>query len=131
MLSNGRVDAMASLSKRFVLMFVDRTLGGSQLAERNEPRRTERVQLRADIDFRRPGDHRYRVNILDFSPEGCRMEVPVSVVSGDRIWISLPGIESIQAEVCWVKEWIVGVEFARPLYPAVFELVRDRMKTAK
>ena len=59
------------------------------------------------------------------------MEVPVSVVSGDRIWISLPGIESIQAEVCWVKEWIVGVEFARPLYPAVFELVRDRMKTAK
>ena len=100
------------------------------MADSSEPRRTERVQLRADIDFRRSGDHRYRVDILDFSPEGCRMEVPVTVSPGDTIWISLPGIESIQAEVCWVKEWTVGVEFSRPLYPSVFEMVRDRMKAA-
>lgn len=100
------------------------------MADSSEPRRTERVQLRADIDFRRSGDHRYRVDILDFSPEGCRMEVPVIVSPGDTIWISLPGIESIQAEVCWVKEWTVGVEFSRPLYPSVFEMVRDRMKAA-
>jgi hypothetical protein len=104
--------------------------GGSHLADNNEPRRTERVQLRADIDFRRSGDHRYRVNILDLSPQGCRIELPVTVAPGDRIWISLPGIESIQAEVCWVKEWIIGVEFSRPLYPSVFEMVRDRMKAA-
>ena len=58
------------------------------------------------------------------------MELPVTVSPGDRIWISLPGIESIQAEVCWVKEWTVGVEFSRPLYPSVFDMVRDRMKTA-
>ena len=58
------------------------------------------------------------------------MEVPVTVSPGDTIWISLPGIESIQAEVCWVKEWTVGVEFSRPLYPSVFEMVRDRMKAA-
>jgi hypothetical protein len=96
----------------------------------SKPRRTQRVQLRADIDFRRSGDHRYRVDILDFSPEGCRMELPVNVAPGDRIWISLPGIESIQADICWVKEWTVGVEFTRPLYPSVFEMVRDRMKTA-
>ena len=62
----------------------------------DEPRRAERVSLRADIDFRRPGDHRWRVNILDFSPQGCRIEVPVQVVPDDTIWISLPGIESIQ-----------------------------------
>jgi len=87
--------------------------------------------MRADIDFRRAGDHRYRVNILDLSPEGCRMELPVNVEKGDTIWISLPGLESIQGEVCWVKEWIVGVEFSRPLYPSVFELVRERMRTVE
>lgn len=96
-----------------------------------KPRKAERVPLRADVDFRRAGDHRYRVNILDFSPEGCRMELPVNVETGDTIWISLPGLESIQAEVCWVKEWTVGVEFSRPLYPSVFELVRERMRTAE
>ena len=96
-----------------------------------KPRKAERVSLRADVDFRRAGDHRYRVNILDFSPAGCRMELPVNVETGDTIWISLPSLESIQAEVCWVKEWTVGVEFARPLYPSVFELVRERMRTAE
>lgn len=101
------------------------------MADNNEkPRRAERVPLRADVDFRRAGDHRYRVNILDFSPEGCRMELPVVVAPGDTIWISLPGLESVQAEICWVKEWTVGVEFTRPLYPSVFELVHDRMRTA-
>ncbi|MGH6706227.1 MAG: PilZ domain-containing protein [Sphingomicrobium sp.] len=102
------------------------------MADSNKkPRKAERVSLRADVDFRRAGDHRYRVNILDFSPEGCRMELPVNVSPGDIIWISLPGLESIQAEVCWVKEWTVGVEFTRPLYPSVFELVRERMRTAE
>ena len=105
--------------------------GGLTLAdEGKKPRKAERVSLRADIDFRRAGDQRYRVNILDFSPEGCRMELPVNVSPGDTIWISLPGLESIQAEVCWVKDWTVGVEFARPLYPSVYEMVRERMRTA-
>ena len=63
---------------------------GLLLAEDKKPRKAERVPLRADIDFRRAGDHRYRVNILDFSPEGCRMELPVNVETGDTIWISLP-----------------------------------------
>lgn len=58
------------------------------------------------------------------------MELPVNVEPGDTIWISFPGIESIQAKIAWVKEWTVGVEFARPLYPSVFEMVRDRMRAA-
>ena len=101
------------------------------MADENKPRRAERVALRADVDFRRTGDHRYRVNILDFSPEGCRIESPVTVSAGDTIWLSLPGLESIQGEVAWVKEWSVGVQFARPLYPSVFEMVRDRMRAMR
>ena len=58
----------------------------------NDPRRAERVPLRADIDFRRAGEHRWRVNILDFSPRGlpgrsCRCKYQPD----DTIWISLPG----------------------------------------
>lgn len=59
------------------------------------------------------------------------MEVPVQVAVGDTIWISLPGLELLQAQVCWVKEWTVGVEFVRPLYPSVFDLVRERMRRAE
>jgi len=92
-------------------------------------RRAERVPLRADIDFRRAGDHRYRVNILDFSCEGCRLELPERVLPNEIIWISLPGLETLQARVAWVKGWNAGVEFLRPLYPAVFEMMRHRMRT--
>lgn len=101
------------------------------MVDHSDPRRAERLSLCADIDFRRVGEHRWRVNILDFSPHGCRVEVPVQVVPDDTIWISLPGLESIQGTVCWVKEWEVGVEFAKPLYPAVFDMVCERMQTAE
>jgi hypothetical protein len=101
------------------------------MSEKEEPRRTERVPLRADIEFRRSGDHRWRVNILDFSPKGCRMEVPVKVDPDDLVWISLPGIESIQGKVAWVREWEAGIEFANPLYPSVFDMLHERMRKAE
>jgi hypothetical protein len=101
------------------------------MVDNSDPRRAERVALRADIDFRRSGEHRWRVNILDFSREGCRVELPVRVKPEDTIWISLPGLESIQGTVCWVKDWEAGVEFANALYPSVFELVREKMRTAE
>jgi hypothetical protein len=101
------------------------------MVDDSDPRRAERVPLRADIEFRRTGEHRWRVNILDFSPAGCRVELPVRVKPDDLIWISLPGLESIHGTVCWVKEWEAGVEFASPLHLAVFEMVRERMSKAE
>lgn len=96
----------------------------------NHGRRAERVSLRADIDFRRIGERRWRVNILDFSPQGCRVELPVRVTSEDKIWISLPGVEALQGRICWVKDWVAGVEFDRPIHPAVFDMVQERMRKA-
>ena len=91
-------------------------------------RKAERVPLQADIDFRRTGEHRWRVDLLDFSPQGCRLELPVRVQGDDQIWISLPGLETLQGRICWVEEWVAGVEFDKPLHPAVFEMLEQRMR---
>ena len=91
-------------------------------------RKAERVPMQADIDFRRTGEHRWRVNLLDFSPQGCRVEVPVRVKIDDLIWISLPGIVALQGWICWVEEWVAVVEFDKPLHAAVFEMVELRMR---
>lgn len=91
-------------------------------------RRAERVSLRAEVDFRRQGDHRYQVTISDMSAEGCRIEAPIKVSPGDPLWISLPGLESIQGKARWIENWTVGVEFDRPLHPAVFDHVKKAMK---
>ena len=91
-------------------------------------RKAERVPLHADIDFRRTGEHRWRVNVLDISPQGCRVELPVRVVNEDLAWITLPGLEAIQGKICWVNEWVAGIEFDRPLYPAVFDMIERKMR---
>lgn len=91
-------------------------------------RKAERVPLHADIDFRRTGEHRWRVNITDLSPQGCRVELPVRVTTDDMIWVTFPGLEAIQGKVCWVDEWVAGIEFDRPLYPSVFDMVEQRMR---
>ena len=101
------------------------------MADFTTSRRAERVPLRGDIDFRRAGDHRYRVNILDFSRSGCRIELPERVLPNEIIWISFPGLESLQARVAWVNEWIAGVEFLRPLYPSVFDMMQERMRKGR
>ena len=91
-------------------------------------RKAERIPLRADIDFRRTGEHRWRVNVQDISPQGCRVELPVRVTPGDTIWVTFPGIEAIPGKICWVSEWVAGIEFDRPLYPAVFDMVERKMR---
>jgi hypothetical protein len=92
-------------------------------------RKAERIPLQADIDFRRTGEHRWRVNIHDISPQGCRVELPVRVAPDDKIWISLPGLEALQGRICWVEEWVAGVQFDKPLHPAVFDMVEQRMRS--
>ena len=91
-------------------------------------RKAERIPLIADIDFRRTGEHRWRVNVLDISREGCRLELPVRVKIDDMIWVTVPGLEAIQGKVCRVKEWVAGIEFTRPLYPAVFDMIERKMR---
>lgn len=95
--------------------------------EEKHSRKADRVMLRAHVDIRRPGDHRYKVVIEDFSPQGCRVEIPVYVDEGDSIYISLPGLETIEGTVRWKKDWQIGIEFIRPLYPAVFDMMRKKM----
>jgi thioredoxin-related protein len=70
----------------------------------------------------------WKVNVVDISPQGCRVELPVRVKVDDTIWVTFPGLEAIQGKVCWVDEWIAGIEFKNPLHAAVFDMVEQRMR---
>jgi len=97
------------------------------MREADQPRRVQRVPITAEIALRRSFDTRYRVNLLDFSPAGCRVELVERVLPGARLWISLPGIETIEAKACWVDDFVAGVEFVTPLHASVFDLLIARM----
>ena len=92
-----------------------------------DPRRADRVPLNCEIEFRRHGDARYPVDLLDFSPEGCCISPPVRVEPGESVWLRIPGMEMLHAQVAWAEQWKVGLEFDKPFHPAVFDSVVKRL----
>lgn len=91
------------------------------------PRRSARVPVTADVVMRKPGQPNFRVRVVDASMEGCRIEFVDRPEEGDRMWIKFDGLETLEAQVCWVKEFEMGVNFAKPMHPAVFDMVVDQL----
>lgn len=74
----------------------------------------------------RPGDPSFGVLVHDASPNGCRIEFVSRPRLGDKVRVKFQGLEALSATVCWIENFIGGVEFERPLHPAVFELLVNR-----
>jgi hypothetical protein len=84
-------------------------------------RRSERVALNASISLRRSGQLNYRVRIFDASLHGCRVEFVERPNVDEQLWVKFDGLQPLEAEVCWVEGFAVGVNFVQPIHPAVFE----------
>lgn len=91
------------------------------MAEQVERRKTERAEVDAAVDFRRAREHRFEVRMHDLSAHGCRVALPERVGRLQTVWITMPGLETLQSQVCWATEWTAGVRFDRPMHPAVFD----------
>src|SRR5215469_4466169 len=84
-------------------------------------RRSERVALDASVSLRRSGQLNYRVRIFDASLHGCRVEFVERPKIDEQLWVKFDGLQPLEAEVCWVEGFAVGVNFAQPIHPAVFD----------
>jgi hypothetical protein len=82
--------------------------------------RGDRAPLGAEVSIRRSGSHGFRVRAFDLSPSGCKIEFAERPVIGERVWVKFDSIEAIEAQVRWVDGPVGGLQFARPLYDAVF-----------
>ncbi|HUG46749.1 MAG TPA: PilZ domain-containing protein [Sphingomicrobium sp.] len=85
------------------------------------PRRSARVSIKAQVKLRRRGSQHLLVHAFDFSPEGCKLEFLERPDLDETVWVTFKGMEPMQASVCWIEEKFAGVEFTRPVHPAVFE----------
>ena len=91
------------------------------------PRRPGRVSLNAEVLLRRVGQNNYRVTVYDVSPEGCKVEFVERPNLDELVWVKFEGLEAIEANVCWVRGMASGLEFKRPIYPAVFDQLLTRI----
>ncbi|MCM8557676.1 PilZ domain-containing protein [Sphingomicrobium sediminis] len=94
-------------------------------------RREERVALEGEVRSRHPGSKAYPTTIRNLSPGGCCVDLSYSPKHGERLWVTLPGLQPIEAQVCWNDGWTAGCAFTTPLYPAVFDTIRQRMEETK
>lgn len=87
----------------------------------HELRKAERSEVSMGAGLRRPGAKKVRVDLLDISTNGFRMESFDTFPVESHVWLTLPGLEAQCARVAWRQGDEVGCEFATPLHPAVLE----------
>lgn len=91
------------------------------------PRCAKRVSLSAEIALRRSFAQRAPARLVDLTAFGCRVEMTDWTRPGERLFVSIPTLAPIEAAARWVDGKVAGVEFARPLHPAVFRMLAQRM----
>lgn len=88
-----------------------------------QDRISKRVAVEMGAGLRRRGAHGVSIQILDLSTHGFRAETHLELQEGADVWLRLPGLEASQAKVIWVKGYVIGCAFERPLHPAVLEMI--------
>lgn len=91
------------------------------------PRKDERKALNAKVLLRRAGRKNYEVQATDLSPSGCKVEFVDRPLVAECHWIKFANLDALEAEVRWVNGHTAGLEFVRPIYPAVFELLLAKL----
>jgi hypothetical protein len=91
------------------------------------PKRAARKPIMTEALLRRAGKLAFRVNAFDLSIAGCKCEFVDRPSIRERLWIKFPGLESVEAEVCWVSGFNVGLKFCQPIHSAVFDLLIERL----
>lgn len=89
------------------------------------------MQIVGRARVRREGLNSYEVSLFDISPHGCRLEFVDRPNVDERIFIKLDTLEQLAANVCWVEGTMAGVQFEKPIHPAVFELLLARIAAAQ
>jgi hypothetical protein len=108
---------------------VDRNIAGTPKPDEPRERRSARTSLQAEVQLRRSGHHHYIVNVYDISPQGCRIEFVERPRLDEIVWVKFEGLDAIESTICWLRGAEAGVEFVRPIYPAVFDSLVRRLSS--
>jgi hypothetical protein len=86
-------------------------------------RRADRVHVELGAGLRQRGAAGVSVQIMDLSTDGFRVATHLELCIGKDVWLRLPGLEPCPAKVVWSEGYFVGCAFARPLHPAVVQMI--------
>lgn len=91
-------------------------------------RRAERAPVTTRARFREAGFNPFDVELFDLSSTGFRMATFSRPEIGKHIWVSLPGLEPLEAIVRRADGNNFGCEFLRPLHPSVARHLQVKLR---
>lgn len=91
-----------------------------------ERRAHQRLRVLGEVALRRDGSANYRVCLFDLSPAGCKVEIVERPRVTEGIWVKFDGLEAVHAHVLWVEPPVAGLQFDRPIHPAVFDVLMTK-----
>lgn len=95
---------------------------GMDLDNLRRLRRTNRHALVLPARCRSRSGFLDRVVISDISEGGCRIDSLGLILGvGDMVVVRPEGLEGLCGVIRWIKGHSAGIEFERPLYPAVVD----------
>jgi len=99
-----------------------RTFGfDSPIGGAGDHRRASRVPVRVGARLRDRLSNKYDVSILDLSVTGFRAEAHYALEPGAIVWLTIPGLQGLEATIAWRNGAVIGCSFRSPLYPAVLD----------
>jgi hypothetical protein len=96
-----------------------RIAGNLETASPRQQRRAERHATDISAGVRERGRSRLEIDVVDLSTHGCKIEFRGVLIVGAHAWLTLPTLESWSARIAWMEEGKAGLDFTRPLHPAV------------
>ena len=91
-----------------------------------EDRSANRARLSIPASLRPSGGKSFQTVVRDLSLSGFSATAISRIAPGMNCWLTLPGLDAMQARVVWWEESLVGCSFDRLLTPADHEAVIGR-----
>lgn len=108
-------------------MSLQKTLGRYDIAAQ-EDRSAVRIKLAIPAQLRASGARAFQTVVNDLSLSGFSATAITRMHPGAVCWLTLPGLESLQAEVVWWENNAVGCAFSSLLSPIVHDSILARYR---
>ncbi|PTW46044.1 PilZ domain-containing protein [Sphingomonas faeni] len=90
-------------------------------AERHSRRSAPRAPVSLDVRLGKTG--RTLCRVVDISVHGARLQTYSALKRSTSIWLNLPHIGQVAAEVMWADDFSAGCKFHTPLGIPAFQLL--------
>ncbi len=105
-------------------MLLDKTQSYEHAAQ--EDRCSHRTKLAIPAQLRMSGGRAFQTVVHDLSISGFSASAISRVRPGQTCWITLPGLESLHAEVVWWENSVAGCAFMELMSPIVHDNILQK-----